>query len=190
MILGQANILDCPFCGGEKEVMSLASGNTYGATVWSDTCRYYPMFPEVSPIQECFHCHKFYFIEQAKHKYSDDSESEMRSFGKLGKWTFPQLIKAKKQMDSLSLTKMQRWILNHQILMAYNDCFRRHPEKMEFFPSEEQKNLYLKTIEELLDGINQSETMNFSMLNCSVRLENLTNQNKSCSTTSQKKTNG
>ena len=156
MTPGPANVLSCPFCGGTKEVMSLISGNTCGATVWSDTRRYYPMLPEVSPIQECPHCHKFYFIEQAKHTYSDDPESTERSYGKLGKLTFLQLIKAKKQMDCLSLTKMQRWILNHQIFMAYNDCFRREPENVDIPPSQEEQQLYLNTIDELLDGIGQS----------------------------------
>ena len=52
MIPGPANILSCPFCGSEKEVMSLVSGNTFGGTVWSDTRREYPMLPEVSPLQE------------------------------------------------------------------------------------------------------------------------------------------
>lgn len=64
---------------------------------------------------------------------------------------------AKKQMDALSLTKMQRWILNHQLFMAYNDCFRREPEKGAFPPSEEARTLYLKIIGELLDGIDSSE---------------------------------
>ena len=59
-------------------------------------------------------------------------------------------------MDSLSLNKMQRWILNHQILMAYNDCFRREPEKVAFPPSAEEQTLYLQTVDELLDGIDQS----------------------------------
>lgn len=157
MIPGPANILSCPFCGGTKEVMSLVSGNTFGATVWSDTRRHYPMLPEVSPIQECPHCHKFYFIEQAKHKHSDDPDSGMRCFGELGKLSFIQLIDAKQQMDALSLTKMQRWILNHQIFMAYNDCFRRHPEKVAFPPSKKEQKLYLNTIDELLGGIEHSE---------------------------------
>lgn len=157
MIPGPANILSCPFCGGTKEVMSLVSGNTCGATVWSDTRRDYPMLPEVSPIQECPHCHKFYFIEQAKHEYSQDPNSEMNSFMKLGKLTYIELVRAKKQMDSLSLAKMQRWILNHQIFMAYNDCFRRNPEIVAFPPSEEDVRIYQNTIEELLDGIDKSE---------------------------------
>ncbi len=157
MIPGPANILSCPFCGGTKEVMSLVSGNTCGATVWSDTRRDYPMLPEVSPIQECPHCHKFYFIEQARHKYSDDPESEMRSFGELGKLTYEQLISAKKQMEKITLVRMRRWILNHQIFMAYNDCFRREPEKIAYPPTEEDMKIYRETIAELLDGIDQSE---------------------------------
>lgn len=157
MIPGPANILSCPFCGGTKEVMSLVSGNTCGATVWSDTRRDYPMLPEVSPIQECPHCHKFYFIEQAKHEYSKDPNSEMSSFMKLGHLTYIELVRAKKQMDTLSLAKMQRWILNHQIFMAYNDCFRRNPEIVAFPPSDEDVKIYQNTIEELLDGIDKSE---------------------------------
>ncbi len=156
MIPGPANILSCPFCGGEKEVMSLVSGNTFGGTVWSDTRREYPMLPEVSPIQQCPHCKKYYFIEQAKREYSKDPESEMRSFGKLGKLSYLELKDAKKQMGSLSLTKMQRWILNHQYFMAYNDTFRRQPETVEFPPSEDDEAFYQQVIEELLDGIDKS----------------------------------
>ena len=156
MIPGPANILSCPFCGSEKEVMSLVSGNTFGGTVWSDTRREYPMLPEVSPIQQCPHCKKYYFIEQAKREYSKDPESEMRSFMKLGNLSFQELKEAINQMESLSLSKMQRWILNHQYFMAYNDAFRRQTETVAFPPSEEDEAFYQQVIEELLDGIDQS----------------------------------
>lgn len=156
MIPGPANILSCPFCGSEKEVMSLVSGNTFGGTVWSDTRREYPMLPEVSPIQQCPHCKKYYFIEQAKREYSKDPESEMRSFMKLGNLSFQELKEAINKMESLSLSKMQRWILNHQYFMAYNDAFRRQTETVAFPPSEEDEAFYQQVIEELLDGIDQS----------------------------------
>lgn len=156
MIPGPANVLSCPFCGGKKEVMSLASGNTFGGTVWSDTRREYPMLPEVSPIQQCPHCKKYYFIEQAKMEYSKDPESEMRSFMKLGNLSFLELKEAIKQMESISISKMQRWILNHQFFMAYNDAFRRQPEKVAFPPSEEDEILYTNVINDLLDGIEHS----------------------------------
>ena len=160
MIPGPANILSCPYCGGEKEVMSLVSGNTFGGTVWSDTRRNYPMLPEVSPVQQCPHCGKYYFIEQAKSRYSDERESEMRSYGELGKLSFHQLMEARKQMESLSLTKMQRWILNHQFFMAYNDLFRRNNGAVTSHPSKEEELLYHQVITELLEGIDQSDEFN------------------------------
>ena len=156
MIPGPANILSCPFCGGEKEVMSLVSGNTFGGTVWSDTRREYPMLPEVSPIQQCPHCKKYYFIEQAKREYSKDPESERRSFMKLGNLTFHELKEAINQMESLSLSKMQRWILKHQFFMTYNDAFRRRPEIVAFPPSEDDEAFYQQVITDLLNGIDQS----------------------------------
>lgn len=152
MIPGPANVLSCPFCGGTKEVMSLVSGNTFGGTVWSDTRREYPMLPEVSPIQQCPHCNRYYFVEQAKHEYDNKKESF-----ELGKLTYSQLKEARLQMEDLSLTKMQRWILNHQIFMAYNDCFRRNPDEVAFPPGEEDKNLYGIIIDELLDGLDTKE---------------------------------
>lgn len=59
-------------------------------------------------------------------------------------------------MDGMSLARMQRWILNHEYFMAYNDAFRRHPEKVAFPPSEEDEVFYQQVIKELLDGIDQS----------------------------------
>lgn len=157
MIPGPANILSCPYCGGTKEVMSLISGNTCGATVWSDTRRDYPMLPEVSPIQKCPHCNKYYFIEQAKSEYSKEPNSEMSSFMKLGKLCFSELKEAREEMKKLTLTKMQRWILNHELFMAFNDCFRREQEKVEFDPSEDDEKLFLTVVNELLEGIEKTD---------------------------------
>ncbi len=152
MIPGPANVLTCPFCGGKKEVISLISGNTYSATVWSDTRREYPMLPEVSPVQQCPHCQKYYFVEQAQSEHDRKKESF-----ELGTLNFSQLKEAKKQMDGMSLAKMQRWILNHQLFMAYNDCYRRNLEKVAFPPSEEDEVLFATTISELLEGIERTE---------------------------------
>ena len=51
----------CPYCGGEKYVMAIASGNTFSGEIWSDSRRYYPMLPHYSPIQKCPHCSHYYF---------------------------------------------------------------------------------------------------------------------------------
>lgn len=153
MIPGPANILSCPYCGGTKEVMSLVSGNTCGATLWSDTRRNYPMLPEVSPIQKCPNCKKYYFTKQAKCEYSKDSNSEMSSFMKLGKLTYLELKEAREEMMNLTLTNIQRWILNHELFMAYNDYFRREPMNNAFSPTKDDEKLFLTIVYELLEGI-------------------------------------
>ena len=61
----------CPYCGGEKYVMALASGNTFSGEIWSDSRRYFPMLPHYSPIQKCTHCSRYYF--------ADDGHFEMAS---------------------------------------------------------------------------------------------------------------
>lgn len=156
MMPGPANVLSCPFCGGKKAVMTLISGNTYGGTVWSDTRRHYPMLPEVSPIQKCPHCGKYYFIEQARSEYADSFDLDCPKPIGLGELSYLELKEAREQMEGLSLSAMQRWILNHQLFMAYNDLFRRHPERVAFPPSEEDTELFRGVIAELLDGIDQS----------------------------------
>ncbi|MDE6638006.1 MAG: hypothetical protein K2K32_07210 [Muribaculaceae bacterium] len=153
---GPAKILSCPYCGGIKEVMSLLSGNTFRGTVWSDTRRHYPMLPEVSPIQKCPHCGKYYFIDQAKSEYAKKDESEFPYSRELGTLNYSELKEAKQQMQHLTLTKMQRWIINHLLFMAYNDEFRRNQDTSCSNPSEYDKNIFETTVQELLDWIDTS----------------------------------
>lgn len=156
MIPGPANILGCPYCGGTKEVMSLVSGNTFGGTVWSDTRRHYPMLPEVSPIQKCPHCGKYYFIEQARREHAKGDDYEFRSFGELGTLDYSELKEAKEQMSHLTITNMQRWIINHQLLMAYNDEFRRNSGTSCKQPEKKDEAVFDATVQELLEGIGTS----------------------------------
>ena len=156
MIPGPANILSCPYCGGTKRVMSLVSGNTFGGTVWSDTRRHYPMLPEVSPIQKCPHCGKYYFIEQANREFAREDDSEFRNSGELGTLNYYELKEAKEEMGHLTLTDMQRWIVNHQLFMAYNDEFRRNRDSSAIIPTEEDKVVFKDTVRELLKGIDSS----------------------------------
>ena len=58
MLPANAKILICPFCGGEKPVLQLLSGNIFGGTQWSDLKAEYPMLPRPSAVQKCPHCGK------------------------------------------------------------------------------------------------------------------------------------
>lgn len=48
MLPGNPQILTCPYCGQTKNIMSLLSGNTFGAQLWSDNKQIAPMLPEIS----------------------------------------------------------------------------------------------------------------------------------------------
>ncbi|MDE7347172.1 MAG: hypothetical protein K2N48_10605 [Muribaculaceae bacterium] len=157
MIPGPANILGCPYCGGTKEVMSLVSGNTFGGTVWSDTRRHYPMLPEVSPIQKCPHCGRYYFIEQAEIRRQKEDDSEFSYSSDLGNLSYTELKKAKEQMQLLTLTNMQRWIINHELFMAYNDEFRRYPGELGKYPGKEDLEIFDSTVRDLLKGIGKTK---------------------------------
>lgn len=60
--------LTCPHCSGHKHIMSIASGNTFGGTIWSDSKREFPMLPQPSLIQYCPHCGHFFFYEDGNAK--------------------------------------------------------------------------------------------------------------------------
>ena len=149
MIPGPAMILICPYCGGTKEVMNVVSGNTRGYAQWSDTREDYPEFPQLSLVQRCPHCKKYYFTEDAKREYSQDPKSETRSFGKLGTLTFAEWKEALNQLESSSLSEEHRQMLNLQFFMAYNDEFRRNPDNSKT-PSQEDQVLYHRVIQELI----------------------------------------
>ena len=75
MNFGNSRILICPFCGKKKEIMSLLSGNTFRAEMWSDNKQIAPMLPEISFVQRCPQCGKYYITERQELKYAKDSYS-------------------------------------------------------------------------------------------------------------------
>lgn len=62
MLPAHSALLRCPHCGALKEVLQLMSGNTIGATLWSDGKEIAPMLPRVSRIQRCPTCGKYFFF--------------------------------------------------------------------------------------------------------------------------------
>ena len=150
MLPGPAIILSCPLCGGEKELMSITSGNTTRQTLWSDTRSVYPMLPELSQIQKCPQCNRYYFLNEAERKISDDPESIYRSSGKLGNLSYAEIKEAREQMLALPLSNRQRLFLASQLYLAYNDEFRRHPEDVTVPATEEDEALFKEVAEELL----------------------------------------
>ena len=138
MMPGNPQILICPFCGTEKQIMSLISGNTFGAELWSDNKQIAPMLPEISYVQKCPHCGKYYITERQEVKYAKDGFS----FEK-GLLTYPEMKEAFTQLSEEGFLNENeeinvRMMLHH----AYNDYYYRTEEKK--VVSEEDKTLFHK----------------------------------------------
>ena len=73
MLPGPARILECPFCGEKKKVLSLLSGNTFGAEYWSDNKLIARMLPDVSLVQKCPNCGKYYVISMQNEEYDTET---------------------------------------------------------------------------------------------------------------------
>ena len=136
MLPGNAEIVKCPYCGTEKELMTLASGNTFGAEYWSDNKRIAPMLPSVSPVQKCPNCGKYYFERNNRHGNSKNTSFER------GDLTFYEWKEAYEQfltegVKGNDMTNVQFWVVQ-----SYNDYFYRGQASV--MPSEDDFQLFSK----------------------------------------------
>ena len=121
MMPGNPQILTCPFCGKEKEIMSLVSGNTFGSELWSDNKQIAPMLPEISYVQKCPHCEKYYIIRRQAVKFAKEGNSL-----ETGRLTFSKMKEAFAQLAEEGFIDEKeeinvRMMLHH----AYNDYYYR-----------------------------------------------------------------
>jgi hypothetical protein len=66
MLPGPDQIIACPQCKGLAKYMTLMSGNTMGAQVWTDGKRVAPMLPRPPAVVKCRHCGECYWLADAK----------------------------------------------------------------------------------------------------------------------------
>lgn len=131
---GKPQILTCPFCGTEKEIMSLASGNTFGSELWSDNKQIAPRLPEISYIQKCPCCGKYYIKGRQAVRFSDRNyclETGVLTFHEL-KEAFEQLSE-EGFIDAIEESRV-RLMLHH----AYNDYYFRNNDRKDVLEIDKQ----------------------------------------------------
>lgn len=125
MLPANAKIVHCPFCGERKELLNLASGNTFGAKHWSDQKMIAPMLPRVSPVQKCPKCGKYYLEYKQPYKEGDDWSSER---GELSYHEWKEAYEQFKADKSIKRDDMQ--IIRRHLIMAFNDEYYRYGDNM------------------------------------------------------------
>ena len=137
-------LLICPFCKGEKPIMQLMSGNTFGGSIRSDLKTEYPMLPKPSPVQRCPHCGKYYFAYAVESK-----EGTTETFDK-GELTYPEITEALKQMEKEDLSANDEINLRLLFVHIYNTTYQLSGEKNQPEPTEEEQIRFRQQIERLL----------------------------------------
>lgn len=66
MLPGPDQIVACPHCKGLAKYMTLMSGNTFGARVWTDGKQVAPMLPHPPTVVKCRNCVECYWLTEAK----------------------------------------------------------------------------------------------------------------------------
>ena len=115
MLPAHASLLRCPHCGAKKEVLQLMSGNTCASTLWSDAKHITPMLPQVSYIQRCPNCGKYFFYTQEVKSGTSD-----RYGFQTGDLPLEYL---KEALTQLQPTGDDEYTLRFYILWAFNDRY-------------------------------------------------------------------
>lgn len=165
-----AELVTCPYCGTKKELMRLASGNTLGASYWSDNKQIAPMLPSVSPVQKCPHCNKYYVKGKQYSEKGDDYSFQ------LGTLSYPEWKEAYNQFvgqyeqssrgatDNKPLNKhtiiTDQDMVNIRFFMiqAYNDYFHR---EMVAEPSHDEYLFICQIIKDFINTFDWSSIKTF-----------------------------
>lgn len=144
---GLPRILICPFCGKEKEIMTLASGNTFGSVLWSDNKRISPMLPELSYVQKCPDCGKYYITERQEVKYAGEGFCIEQ-----GLLTYPEMKEAFVQLSQEGfLNEIEETNVRMMLHHAFNDYYYRGDDKKSV--SDEDENLFHENGIWLIDNL-------------------------------------
>lgn len=118
MIPGNALIVACPHCGGRKALMSLLSGNTFGATYWSDSKMEAPMLPRISLVQRCPACGRYSFASDMQ----EVGYAKERFAGGLGRLPYRLLKEAAAELLPTENADKELAI-RIELLWAYNELY-------------------------------------------------------------------
>ncbi|MDD3875584.1 MAG: hypothetical protein PHT69_03130 [Bacteroidales bacterium] len=64
MLPGPNYIYKCPKCNTLHQQMSLMSGNTFGAMIYSDGNMFAPMMPDIPKITLCTECRQIFWLDE------------------------------------------------------------------------------------------------------------------------------
>ena len=167
MIEGNSRVLTCPYCGGDKEVLSLDSGNNFGERIWTDNKTVAPMLPKVSYVQQCPCCGKYFLISWQKTSRYSSSRC-----GETGDLDYQQLKAAYKQVmadTDFPLDERDYLTVLYYLLWGFNDQYNRKfdspEENRTYDQAPDEDNIFIKKcISEIIGILTSREDIDHLMI--------------------------
>jgi tetratricopeptide (TPR) repeat protein len=152
MLPGPDRIIQCPYCENQFRQRTLMSGNTFGATFWTDGKREAPMLPDSVIVSFCEECGRYFWVEDAEQidEVQPDAE-EYPDAELLKELTLEQYIEAFEKMEIKNDEDIL--FLLRQIWWKYNDYYR-NDEQEEIKQSIEKRIPGL--LEKLMDYLDEN----------------------------------
>ncbi len=146
MRIGGLLILTCPHCGETEGVTTLLSGNTFGATYWSDFRTMAPMLPSMSPIQKCPYCGKYYlwYKQQGEYRHNYEMGDERHHMQGCGVG-YEDEKEALRQLLAEDLEEDDEKRVRKDFINTFNDHFYREswlPNHTDSTPTEKDLLLF------------------------------------------------
>jgi hypothetical protein len=150
MTPGPSLLYKCPNCGNAVKKGTLLSGNTFGATLFSDVKRIAPMLPEFTNITKCKKCDTIFWLND-KNKTGEENWSDMNKV-KFDKAYFLSIDDYIKAIDSKIYENIDdEKYLRIRLWWSFNDRIRNNDE---IFSHTDDKNIYEINCKALLGILN------------------------------------
>jgi hypothetical protein len=91
MLPGPIKIKKCSNCYGLIREFTLMSGNTFGATFWTDGYRDAPMLPEQLWLIKCPHCKMLLWIDEQENLGKTDPDDSDEKFLESISYSIPDI---------------------------------------------------------------------------------------------------
>lgn len=158
MLPGPDRIIQCPYCQNQFRQRTLMSGNTFGATFWTDGKREAPMLPESVVVAFCEECGNYFWVEDAE--LIDRVPPDVNEYPEvelLEELTLEQYIEALEIMEVAN--DEDTFYLLRQIWWKYNDYYRSD-EQVEIPQNiEKRMPILLNKLLDILDEENDDHLM-------------------------------
>jgi hypothetical protein len=153
MYPGPIYIYNCPKCDNKIYNESTASGNSFGAKLYSDGKAIQPNYPEYPSITKCSKCNTVFWLkkenEKGAYNWSPGLAEDLKEIEKARYLNISECFEA---LDlKIFRTKNEELFIRQEIWWGFNDRVRNSET---LFSSEEDKTLWTKnalSLIELLD---------------------------------------